>query len=148
MGRVKSGRRGAWVAATALLALVSSGCSESTSVGTVGAKYVLVASSPKSGVAAAPTRGMPLAIAQPAPECRSDAEWRAELGSECEARESEGGASPDMNGTPAPGLAPTPGEVRWYCWGKATLRLVLQRCPGTNTFRVQELALAPRGAGR
>lgn len=42
------------------------------------------------------------------------------------------------------GNHPTPREVRWYCDHRTVVRVVLERCEGSQAtlFRVQQLALS------
>ena len=49
---------------------------------------------------------------------------------------------------PATTPQPTPGEVHWYCDRRTVVRVVLARCPGTNTFRVRQLAVSIAAEGR
>ena len=104
------------------------------------------------GVAAPPSTGTPLAVASaPAPGAPAGCVPRAEIdrrfGKTCERHESEGGAQPSfelpsMSDDVPIGITPTPGEPIWYCDKHTVLRIVLQRCEATDTFRVSQIAVA------
>jgi hypothetical protein len=64
-----------------------------------------------------------------------------QFGNPCKEHETEGGASTDMSGALPMGANPTTSEVRWFCEGRSVVRLVLDRCPGTDSFRVKEVAV-------
>ena len=49
---------------------------------------------------------------------------------------------PSMTDEVPIGITPTPGEPIWYCDKHTVLRIVLQRCEATDTFRVSQIAVA------
>lgn len=79
--------------------------------------------------------------------CVPRAEIDRQFGKTCTRHESEGGAQPSfelpaMTDEIEPGIHPTPGEPIWYCDKHTVLRIVLQRCEASDTFRVSQIAVA------
>ncbi len=120
------------------------GCSHNM-YGRMQGQWVLIGShNPSAGEAAAPRHGSPLAVneASGSPHgCFSSDTLDKYFGKQCDAHETEGAPSPVMTDELQPGLQPTPGEVRWYCDRQTAIRVVIDRCEHTNTFRVNQIAV-------
>jgi hypothetical protein len=125
------------------LALFLSGC-VCGSPAHLSGTWVVAAGPGRAGLAEHPHTAEPLAVAHPT-ECIAFDTFGEQFGKPCEAHESEGGASPRMDSDLPVGAHPTVNEVRWYCQGHSVVRLVLQRCGATDTFRIVDLAVSLAG---
>ena len=136
--------------AVALLgALLVVACASRTA--TVKDQWVYVAGAqPGIGKASAPQYGGLVSIQnQPSTGCVESKTLDQNFGHPCDAHASEGGAAQPSSGPPTPmtddvpmGNNPTQGEPRWYCDRHTVVRVVLERCGTTESFRVLQIAVA------
>jgi hypothetical protein len=112
------------------------------------------------GLAGAPRYASALAVqptANAPADCLSSDALQSHFGPTCDNHESEGGAAAGMSrevplsGPPSgarevPASVPgTTREVRWYCDKHTVIRILIDRCSATDTFRVVEIAVAHAG---
>ena len=122
----------------------------------LSARFGLVADTMTLGVLGAPTGAMPIqvvpagAAAAPGtgaalPQCFSDAEITAHFGATCASHEATARASDssEMSDDFAHPVA-TSTEERWYCACPIVTRAVLERCPGTNSFKFIQIAITTK----
>ncbi|HQP34121.1 MAG TPA: hypothetical protein PLI95_03040 [Polyangiaceae bacterium] len=132
------------------VALTSVGACCPVRTGQLTGRWVAIAgeNGQGAGIATKPALAQPLALTAPSEACFSNQQLREHFGPGCEENEAEAAASPDLTDDPTQGNQPTPGEVHWYCDRRTVVRVVLARCPGTNTFRVRQLAVSIAAEGR
>jgi len=132
------------------VALISVGACCPVRTGQLTGRWVAIAgeSGQGAGIATSPALAQPLALVAPSEACFSNQQLREHFGPGCEENEAEAAASPDLTDDPTLGNQPTPGDVRWYCDRRTVVRVVLARCPGTNTFRVRQLAVSIAAEGQ
>jgi len=102
--------------------------------------WVVAGSPARAGVAQPPRNAQPLVL-EGSDGCIPAVAFIDQFGNPCKEHETEGGASTDMSGALPMGANPTTSEVRWFCEGRSVVRLVLDRCPGADSFRVKEVAV-------
>ena len=126
---------------------VLAACAAPARFGKLSGEWVVLGTQPAIGLASTPHQGEPLTVAVTSDisdGCVTDAVLHEHFGDSCANAESEAAASPVVTDELTPGPHPTPGEVRWYCDQRSVMRLVLERCAGTNSFRVTQLAWTTR----
>ena len=129
--------RAAELCVLAALLTIGGCCSEP--YGRLGGAWVLVARAEgAAGIAKLPLDGQPLQVRA---GCFPSAILDEHFGNQCHSHEGEGGGGDNVSGEVRLGNNPTEGEVRWYCTGRSVFRVVITRCPSTNTFQVTELAV-------
>jgi hypothetical protein len=136
--------------------LAAIGCS-APRVGVLNGRWVAVGGpeGASAGIAAPPTSARPLVVSAPSPGCFDGATLANEFGAVCEINEPEAAGSAAVTDAvtkndaadddPTLGNHPTPGEVRWYCDKRTVVRLVIERCAGSNQFRVRQIAVSSAG---
>jgi hypothetical protein len=108
--------------------------------GQLSGAWVVAGSPARAGVAQPPRNAQPLVL-DGSDGCIPAVAFIDQFGNPCKEHETEGGASTDMSGALPMGANPTTSEVRWFCEGRSVVRLVLDRCPGADSFRVKEVAV-------
>jgi hypothetical protein len=120
------------------LSLFVSGCA--CHKGELTGAWVVAGSPGRAGVAERPRYAQPLALSG-AGVCVPSQNFNDQFGTLCREHESEGPASTDPGGALPLGPHPTSNEVRWYCEGRSVVRLVLERCPASESYRITEVAV-------
>ena len=105
--------------------------------------WVIEAGPGRAGIAPQPHNAEPLLVSQP-DQCIPSNTFDQEFGKQCD-HETEGGGSVEMGGALTPGAHPTHNEVRWYCPGRTVMRLVIQRCPDSDNFRIVDVSISLSG---
>jgi hypothetical protein len=133
------------VGAALIGAMLFVGCATKTATPArlTGTWTVAAAGPGRLGMAKAPRTASALEV--DAQECVPPDHFGPRFGAPCNSHETEGGAQAGMGGDPEPGLAPTPSEVRWFCEGRAVVRLVIERCADAQTYRITNLAVSMTG---
>jgi hypothetical protein len=125
------------------LALLLGGCACGSSAH-LSNTWVVEAGPGRAGLASQPHNAEPITVSGP-DECIAFDAFDRQFGKPCESHETEGGASPDMGGGLPVGPHPTANEVRWYCQGQTVVRLVIQRCTSSDSFRIVDVAVSLAG---
>ncbi|MCA9639502.1 MAG: hypothetical protein KC492_02380 [Myxococcales bacterium] len=119
-----------WLACAGVGLVASGCCSEPKTQAKVSDGWVVVSGIQGSSFVDHPTatEGQPLSTSTQGQNCLTDRELGSAFGETC-AHESENPASgqPD-SGDLQPGIPTATNEVRWYCRGELTVRVVFQRC--------------------
>jgi hypothetical protein len=118
--------------------------------GMLSGRWVMIAGDGSAvGVAAPPSSGEPLSLRPPTARCFDDPALRRAFGDVCEVTEAEARGTSNMTSDaaidPTLGNHPTPFEVRWFCDRRTVLRIVIERCEGTNAFRLKQIAVSREG---